>query len=325
MKILSVILFFLTPIFVGAQGLPEQCNLMSNEFNSELTDGTFRIEGNVRMASSGEPLKKVLIGCESSDIWSRTDSEGYYNIDLKSSDSVVYFYLNGWYEVVIEDYLFQNQHHYKMDVDLFKTYDRPNMGNLKRKPVIYMYNNTNLSASIQLDPLGEFTFTYPEYNEGWNVEVDKDGGLIVDGLHYPYLFWEAESSEMHYKLENDRLLGALIKKTEVISFLEESLSEMGLNNTEKTDFITYWGPLLTKSNYAFIQFVVDDDYQSDIARLTIEPKPDKMKRIYILCSNLDDENLGVDLLPQNFKPFKREGFTVVEWGGTILDIENLQP
>ncbi|KAG8845425.1 hypothetical protein FRB91_001759, partial [Serendipita sp. 411] len=77
-----------------------------------------------------------------------------------------------------------------------------------RKPVIYLFSETNLTAevSLSLSPALSFTTIYPpapiktidsgEETIRWNVETRKDGTLLdkVTGLEVAYLYWEASSS-----------------------------------------------------------------------------------------------------------------------------------
>jgi hypothetical protein len=74
-----------------------------------------------------------------------------------------------------------------------------------------------------------------------------------------------------------------------------------------------------------IQFLVDDVYESAIAGLQISPQPDVIRRVYILCSPLKDSSIGLEVVPQEFKSFERFAFTVVEWGGSEIDLTNLKP
>ena len=300
---------------------PNPYTIVKDKSDKNVKDGTFVITGVVKGFSSNLPLQNVLIGCLSSGIWVRSDKDGKFEVTLQASDSVVYFYKEGWSEVVIEDYEFKAGHKIEMDVYLAQ----PQPTDVKRKPVIYMYADKDLDAEVKLDPKGEFTFTYPAYNEGWNLTVNKNGGVDVSDKNYPYLFWEAESPKMHYNVNQGQIEGFLFESRYVTEFFEDKLTALGLTQQEQTDFITYWGPLLSHKQYAFVQFVIDDDYNEQIASLEITPQPDNMRRVYILCSGLDNENIGLEVKPQNLESFERNGFTVVEWGGTILDMQNLTP
>lgn len=317
-------MLLLSTLSIADEGLrlqPNPYNIVSDEKSNEIEKGNFVISGVVKGFSSNIPLKNVLIGCLSSGIWVRTDEEGKFSITLKSTDTTVYFYKEGWSELVMSDYAFKDRHAIQIDVWL----NQPQQTEIKRKPVIYLYSDKDMTANMELDPKGTFTFTYPEYKDGWEVKVQSEGGVQVDGKDYPYLFWEAESEGMKYRLSNGRLPGFLIPSKDVVSFLEEKLGSLGLNSQERTDFITYWGPLLTQKKHAFIQFLVDDEYEADIASINIDPSPENMRRVYIICSVTDSENIGMEIIPQEFSSFERNGFTVVEWGGTILDVDKLTP
>jgi hypothetical protein len=303
--------------------LPEQYQIVKDEFDSTISKDKFVIEGDVMMFSSMNPIDKCLVGCTASAIWVRTDKEGRFTVELEATDSIVYFYIEGWSEVVIETYRFQAQHRIQLEVYLIQNAKPVRLEqNLKRKPVIYLYSDKDVEIDLKLDPLGEFVFTYPEYNDGWKVKI-VNNQIIVDDKSYPYLFWEGKSENIKYSYDEKGMDGFLIAKEEVVPFLEKSLNELGFNSKEKTDFITYWGPILERKSYALVQFVFDDEYDSEIGKLDMKPAALASKRVFIKCSNLDDANLGFDLIDQEFKKIDRKGLTLVEWGGAIIDLNNL--
>ena len=153
--------------------------------------------------------------------------------------------------------------------------------------------------------------------------MNNNSALRVDGKEYPYLFWEAKSDELNYTFSENSIDGFMIETDSISSFFEGRLDQIGLNQTEKTDFITYWGPVLSHKKYAFVQFIVDSEYDDKVAQLDISPKPDCSKRVFILCSSLDDPNIGININPQSFEPLVREGFTLIEWGGATIDFNRL--
>ena len=295
--------------------------MTKDEADKSIPKGYFILTGKVKAFSSNIPLENVLIGCLSSGIWVRTDDRGNFTVTLKSTDEAVYFYKENWSEVVLENYEFKDQHRIEIVVYLYQ----PEKPQSVRKPVIYFYSDKDMPVSVQLKPKGNFTFSYPRYDNGWEIEVKANGGCEVAGKMYPYLFWEGESYNIKFQTKQNKLPGYLIASMDVISFLEEKLTVLGLNQKEQTDFITYWGPLLSKKKYALIQFIVDDQYESQIASLNITPEPDHVRRVYLICSGLDDRNVGMEIVPQELNSFERNGFTVVEWGGSILDFEKLVP
>ena len=142
---------------------------------------------------------------------------------------------------------------------------------------------------------------------------------------YPYLFWEGTNPSLFYSIEKGELHGFIIKTDTAISFLENQLGLIGLNSVERTDFITFWGPILEKNEYALIQFILDDDYENQIAKMDIQPKPDAEKRVFMICSGLTSPYLGMNIVPQTFNSFERKGFTVVEWGGSEINLNPIEP
>ncbi|MBQ9941617.1 MAG: hypothetical protein IJP03_01280 [Christensenellaceae bacterium] len=69
---------------------------------------------------------------------------------------------------------------------------------------------------------------------------------------------------------------------------------------------------MEKNPYNFISF--QNDAFDARAPLSISPMPDSLLRVYMVAVPL---KAPVESCPQQFAPFVREGFTVVEWGGQI--------
>jgi len=297
--------------------------VVSDLVDKKIKKGTFVIQGEVRMFSSNFPLEHCKVGSLQSENFMMTGADGRFTLLCNSAtDSTFYIYQDGWAEITIGNYDFKDRHRVTITA-----YAHQEFNHVKRKPVIYLYSETELTASVKINPMGEFTFTYPFYNEGWNVTVDNSGTLrdAATNKTYPYLFWEAESSNLFYQTVGNTIPGFIINTDSTIQFLENTLTLLGLNSTEITDFITFWGPIIEHDNFALIQFVVDDAYESRIAQLEISPKPDAVRRVYILCSPIPDSVVGMDVVPQTFTNFERKGFTVVEWGGSEIDLTNLKP
>ncbi len=178
------------------------------------------------------------------------------------------------------------------------------------KPVIYLYPQETTDISVRLDFNGDLTCTYPDYDKGWNVTAEPDGTLINkdDGREYSYLFWEGEGTAYW-----DLSKGFVVEGKDTLKFLQDTLWNMGLNYKEMNDFIVYWLPQMNKNKYNLISFQTGAYKKS--AKLNITPEPDSILRIFMVYKPL---NQPVDIAPQDFKPFTREGFTVIEWGGSEL-------
>ncbi len=178
------------------------------------------------------------------------------------------------------------------------------------KPVIYLYPEKEQEVNVKLDLDGKVTFTYPEYNNGWNVTAKPDGTIISDGKEYSYLFWEG----LMPTFKPDFKEGFVVKGSDSADFLRETLSQMGLTPKEYNEFIVYWAPKLQENEYNKIYFA-EDDY-TDKAKLEINPKPDSILRVFMVYEKADENTV---LPKQEIKPFERKGFTVVEWGGYLAE------
>ena len=157
--------------------------------------------------------------------------------------------------------------------------------------------------------------TYPLYKNGWNVIAEPNGVLLNldDKRTYNYLFWDGSYNftKKHYQYEN----GFYVKKEDNITFLQEKLELLGLNNTEINDFVVYWLPELNKNEENFIHFWVNDNIDNSSV-LNINPKPDTLLRIFMEFKAYNGEpKLPVQALTST----PRKGFTVVEWGGSNID------
>jgi hypothetical protein len=180
------------------------------------------------------------------------------------------------------------------------------------KPVIYLYptERMDVSVSVGIDP-DRFLCTYPRYRDGWRVTAFPDGTLIDanDGNEYAYLFWEAESSE---KWDMDE--GFAVRGDESEDFLRENLRYMGLKPKEYNEFIVYWLPKLRANEYNLIRFVGEE--YAERYPLRVNPAPDSVLRVFMVFRGAEeDETIRPQVLPR----FERNGFCVVEWGGTEID------
>ena len=66
--------------------------------------------------------------------------------------------------------------------------------------------------------------------------------------------------------------------------------------------------------YNLITF--QNEVYTDNAELEIIPEPDSILRVFMAYRPLDE---AIFIEEQNLEPFKRQGFTVVEWGGTVVN------
>jgi hypothetical protein len=179
-----------------------------------------------------------------------------------------------------------------------------------KKPVIYFYPEKETKVKVKLDFDGKLTCTYPAYNDGWEVTAYPDGTLRdASGKIYSYLYWEGENENVW-----DMSRGFCVKGSDTAAFLETALEKLGLNRREANEFIIYWLPLMQDNPYNIISF--QGNSYTDIAELTVDPDPDTLIRVFMAWQSSDTY---VDIEPQELTAPKREGFTVVEWGGSQIE------
>jgi len=106
----------------------------------------------------------------------------------------------------------------------------------------------------------------------------------------------------------------VVKKEEVTSFFEEKLTILGLNDREKTDFITFWAPKMDVKDYYYINF--PNEIFDSLHPLTVSPRPDSIQRVFMVYEGLDEK---VNVKQQPLTPFSRSGFSVIEWGGSEIE------
>jgi len=179
------------------------------------------------------------------------------------------------------------------------------------KPVIYLYPKQKKDVSVKLNYNGKLDYTWPVYRDGWKVTAHPDGTLFnhADGKEYSYLFWEGKTNA----IKCDFSKGFVVKGVDTALFLQETLALIGLTPREYNEFIVYWAPMMQDNAWNLISF--QDKTYTDNAVLTIEPKPDSVLRVYMTFKPLA---YPIDIPPQTFTSFERKGFTVVEWGGSMV-------
>ena len=174
-----------------------------------------------------------------------------------------------------------------------------------KKPAIYLYPTEDSIVSVKLNVNGDIIKDIPKYENGWTVFVKKDG--IIDNK-YDYLFYEA-------KLKNIQLPsnGWIVEYSDLENWFDINLIKLGLNEKEANQFKEYWLTELPKSNYYEIK-LFDRTFLKKNMDLIISPQPDTLIRLNFYFKPLKSK-IKINK-PQIVTP-ERNGFTVVEWGGTL--------
>ena len=182
--------------------------------------------------------------------------------------------------------------------------------NIDYKPLIYLYPTVDTKVNVKLGRSEALTSTYPKYKDSWNVLAKPDGELIDDkGRTFYGLYWEGYNT-IDVTFED----GFVVGRDNLIPFLEEKLSILGLTEREANEFIIYWLPKLEENEYNLIRFESIDKINKNMP-LIINPKPDTVIRILMEYKKADKDT---KVKTQALVTPVRKGFTVVEWGGTIV-------
>lgn len=273
----------------------EDCFVNNKENNSQMVPPDFKSSGcscfvDVDGKYDGEPLNMRSGPAREYNLITTVPDEAYVNL-WGSSDSTsewVYVEYNGHYGWVLSKYVV--------------------IDGVGDKPVLYLYpeNTMDVDVKIELND-AMFSCTYPDYNGGWSVTAQPDGTLTnkADGMEYSYLYWELKG-----EADFDFNKGFVVKGSDTAAFLQKTLSEMGLTPKEYNEFIVYWLPKMQENEYNLISFQTEK--YEEICSLDITPSPDSVLRVFMAYKPLDSY---VEIEPQSFEKFERNGFTVVEWGG----------
>ena len=196
-------------------------------------------------------------------------------------------------------------------VTMITSFYYPHNDFVVKKPVIYAYSQKPQELNITLTKSNntKVDIEYPLSNNGtWTVKTDADGRLNINDRKYNYLYWE-DKENLQFTIDK----GFCVKGEDTAKFLEFALSELGLNETEQNDFITYWLPEMINNKYNLITFNPDEYF--NMYRLSSDKKANII-RVYMVFEASDRE---VDLERQNlgaFNDWERNEVTIVEWGGT---------
>ena len=192
-----------------------------------------------------------------------------------------------------------------------------------KKPVLYLYPQEERHLTVTLDLEGSLDTVYPAPDSqqstergtqaSWMVTASPDGTLAdQEGRTYPSLFWDG-----HAPLP-DPETGFVVAREDAVSFLEDKLAQLGLNDREAADFITYWAPHIRAHEYTFVSFDASTYVQAASYSFADEAgnqvEPDTFIRVFM---TIREARADTVVQPQSLTaPPTRTGFVAVEWGGT---------
>jgi len=247
-----------------------------------------------RLGDEFAKIKRYIIRC--GDVWNdKTAETGRFAYYFTPSENFPDDLLNVYYT--------------DKESAVYEAYYGVSFEGAKEKPVIYLYpeDRTDVSVKVNFPLGGELTCTYPEYSDGWKVTALPDGTLYDEnGDEYYCLYWEGQSRDVMNDSE-----GFCVAGKDTASFLREKLMYIGLSAREANEFIIYWLPRMQDNPYNIITLHTTD-YAASVP-LTVSPAPDTQIRVFMTFTPSDEL---VDIPEQTLPRFERNGFTLVEWGGT---------
>jgi len=178
------------------------------------------------------------------------------------------------------------------------------------KPVIYLYPEKETQIKVQVG--AKITKSEPTYPQGgWTVTAKPNGELTYQNQSYPYLFWEGLGNGVYPDYRNK---GFVVSQKDLVNTIYKHLSQLGLNQKESADFMEFWQSRLPNTPYVRLTWLDTTD-MDNLAPLSINPKPDTKIRIFLEFEGLEKP---INLIPQKLSAPKRQGFTLIEWGGLLL-------
>lgn len=311
MKVSFIFILLLAVSLSGCKTISNNFEFNENQSKIDINSKRYPItifEGNVMELNSKEAIPLVTVTLRGEDGINRgalTDSTGFFLIkDIPLGECRMDISSNGYQEIMF-DFNIKEHAYYKCEIKL-KQFEI-------EKPVIYLYPTQKQTIEVQLNYNGALTHTYPKYpTEGWQVIAEPNGTLWdKNGMEYYALFWEGKPHKQIIPKD-----GFVIAGKETAAFLEEKLAYLGLNRKEANEFIMYWLPRMEENNYNFIHF--SGKQYEEQAALIINPKPETIIRVMMLTQALEYK-INIPLQDLNSLKNKRKGYTVVEWGGCLIN------
>ena len=264
----------------------------------------------------GIPIDDVEIKNLNSKKNYKNSKNGQYWIILNKNDYLI-FKKEGYYSQKIKIVNDKNIDIILKMIPVLPESQNPRDNIIIRKPIIYLYPTEKTEINLQIDFKGKLLTTFPKYENGWNVTAYPNGKILdkKSNRFYTSLFWDGEINfpQEHYDYKS----GFEVSKNNLNAFLIEKLEYLGLNTFETNDFIQYWLPILEKNEINFIHFLVNEDYDS-ISKNIINPNPNTQIRIFMEFYKLENKT---NLPEQKLLKYIRNGFTLVEWGGSDVSSE----
>ena len=255
----------------------------------------------VKPLAIGGGLVKDTIGGHAFANWANQQD----NIVLEYADSAIDT-VNEWVFVAMLEYIEM----YDSLVD-GNTHGRPPFGTLVYKPNIYLYPEDEIPVTVIFGLPALLVDTLPRYTSQWQVTAAPNGQLTdSDGKNYGFLFYESETDPALFNYREGWILSANDRERQ----LRQIMGQFGFNAAETRDFIDFWiSKLVPGTDYCL--YPQPTEIVDCAMPLIVSPEPDSIFRLwfaFVPCT-------GQTPHQPEITPIIRDGFSLVEWGGFIVD------
>lgn len=191
-----------------------------------------------------------------------------------------------------------------------------------RKPVIYIHTLDTVHLNLELTTPCEKLFSYPQISNdfSWKLKSYPNGNLEHQNKAYRYIFWDGEISFENFSMPEEEAF--YVESDSILSFLENNLNAFGFTSQEKSDFITYWYPMMKSYAGVKIRFLFNEEVKNISVLKNNLNLP--VYQFYMLWTPVKTEKKHVNT------PYSGNGIPkilednnyILEWGG--IEINNLK-
>ncbi len=197
----------------------------------------------------------------------------------------------------------------------------PGPGNVAAaKPNVYVSGAAgtkfSIKANFKQSTLWIASPTLKGERSTWQGEILSDGKLALDGVRYPYLYYDYRSFMELFQTERGFCGG----KSQVINQMLEGLSKMGFKEQEIHDFKEHWPHKLPKSE-KYCVFPQEAPALQKAVEFEIEPKAHLIQVNFVVFLDHEQAPAPKPTAPWKITSFSKNDpaiFEVREWGVSFI-------